>query len=137
MKKISFIVCIQYILCFNSFAQIKSDSIKTDSSLVIQQLIIKQKEDHKIDSIIRNNLQIELANAKLNSSKKNEIEQKLRELTTKDSLKKVSQLNIIENLKRSSKGYPVILFTDTIFNIFTKIGSFKPKARAEVISLAS
>ncbi|CAN5423468.1 mechanosensitive ion channel [soil metagenome] len=105
-----------------------------DSSTIVQQLIIQQREEHKIDSIIKAKLQEDLSNAALNAKEKTELENKLRALTLKDSLKRVSQLAKIEILKQSSKSYPVLLFSDTVLNIYTKIGSFKPQARAEVIS---
>ncbi|MEO6303739.1 MAG: mechanosensitive ion channel family protein [Bacteroidia bacterium] len=111
-----------------------TDSSAVDSSAIVQQLILKQKEDHKIDSIIKSKLQADLASVTLSANQKIELEQKLKALTVKDSLKKLAQLEKIEALKRTSKAYPVMLFTDTILNVYTKIGSFKPKARAEVIS---
>jgi len=112
----------------------KADSLAVDSSAIVQQLIIQQKEEHKIDSIIKFRLQADLANATLNANQKSELESKLKELTLKDSVKRANQLAKIQTLKQSSKSFPVLLFTDTVLNIYTKIGSFNPKARAEVIS---
>ena len=127
------------VLCLG-FTNVKAQSVvdesvsKIDSSAIVQQLILKQKEDHKMDSMIRAQLQLDLVDAKLNSDKKNEIELKLKELTIKDSTKKAQQLSKIEALKKSSVGYAVVLFEDTLFKVYTRIGSFKPAKRAEAIS---
>ncbi|HSH66087.1 MAG TPA: mechanosensitive ion channel domain-containing protein [Bacteroidia bacterium] len=111
-----------------------ADSLSANRSAIIQELLIKQQEEHRADSIIKAKLQLDLASAKLSAAKRVELEKKLKELTAKDSLKKAEQLIQIESLKKTSKSYPVVLFSDTLFQIYHKIGSFKAKDRAEAIS---
>lgn len=110
----------------------KTITVYQDSAAIIQKLMLEQKEQHKIDSLVRVQLQADLLNA--TSSEKARLQKKINDLSIKDSLKKALQLANIEKLKKSSKGFPVILFQDTILFIYTKTGSFTAKARAEAIS---
>ncbi|WP_317899816.1 mechanosensitive ion channel family protein [Aurantibacillus circumpalustris] len=135
MKK-SLLILLAFVigLFFNGVAQKNKtqEQAQQDSASVIQQLILAQKEQHKIDSMVRVQLQATMANA--SAYEKAKLEKKLEALTVKDSLKKVAQLEKIETLKKFSKSFPVVLFNDTILNIYTKTGSFNAKARAEAIS---
>ncbi len=51
-----------------------------------------------------------------------------------DSLKRASLLSKINKLKSTTPGYPVMLYQDTLFSIYTRIGSFDAKDRAAAIS---
>ncbi|WP_293930649.1 mechanosensitive ion channel family protein [Sphingobacterium sp. UBA6645] len=51
-----------------------------------------------------------------------------------DSLKRASLLSKINNLRSTTPGYPVQLYQDTLFSIYTRIGSFDAKDRAAAIS---
>ncbi len=60
-----------------------------------------------------------------------------RELTAlrgRDSIHQVQQKHQIDSLRQFVKGFPVHPFRDTLFDIFTRQGSFLPKERAEAIS---
>lgn len=103
-----------------------------DSSLTVQKMIVALKEQHKIDSIVRIQLQLELTSS--SNKEKLALEKKIRLLTINDSLKKIKQLSKIEELKKSTSRYPVVLFNDTILYVYTKTGSLSPKARAEAFS---
>ncbi len=52
----------------------------------------------------------------------------------KDSLRKILQKLKIDSLRAIVNGYPVTLSGDTLFFVFTKLGSYSPKERARVIS---
>lgn len=130
-KKIFFLLFV----CFAStlFSQTAATAEEQqDSSVTAQQMILALKEQHKIDSLVKIQLQIELTNS--STQEKLALEKKIRLLTTNDSLKKIKQLVKIEELKKSSKNYPVVLFADTILYIYTKTGSFTAKARASAIT---
>jgi small-conductance mechanosensitive channel len=134
MKLNRFII---HLLCLGFFSNLlaqenKINAVHQDSAAIIQRLMLEQKEQHKIDSLVRMQLQAELLNA--SSSEKARLQKKIKDLSTKDSLKKAAQLANIEKLKQSSKGYPVVLYQDTILYIYTRTGSFTAKARAEAIS---
>ncbi|HZK60648.1 MAG TPA: hypothetical protein VFC41_01140, partial [Anaerovoracaceae bacterium] len=73
----------------------------------------------------------------LKSNEKSEKVQILSEfsnLERKDSLRKADMLSRIHYLKETSTGYPVTLFSDTLFSIYTKIGASTPRERARNIS---
>lgn len=60
-----------------------------------------------------------------------------KELTTiqgRDSIRRVQQKHQIDSLRQIVTGFPVHPFRDTLFDIFTRQGSFLPKERAEAIT---
>lgn len=90
---------------------------------------------------------------KLDSIKKSQLEQELLSLKTTDNLKKGALLKQLEELKNveknrlaikkaqiaamrgSAKGYPVIgAFSDTLFLVYGRLGSFSAKDRADAIT---
>ena len=44
------------------------------------------------------------------------------------------RLKELDSLRRTVIGYPVVVFTDTVFYLYTRIGAMRPKERASVIS---
>jgi len=118
-------------------AQQKSvqDSLAADSSEnVTAAYIFQQKEDEKVDSIVATRLKAELLEAQNDLKKKNDLEKKLHEITIRDSLRKAEQLSRINRLKKTATGYPVTLLQDTLFYIYTRVGLFNAKVRAEAIT---
>ncbi len=90
---------------------------------------------------------------KLDSIKKSQLEQELLSLKTTDNLKKGALLKQLEELKNveknrlsikkaqiaamrgSAKGYPAIgAFSDTLFLVYGRLGSFSAKDRADAIT---
>lgn len=87
------------------------------------------------------------------STRKAELEQRLKELKTTDNLQKEELLNQlreieeqekqrienkksqIDSLRKTAKGYPVVgVLSDTLFYLYTKIGASTPSERAAKIS---
>lgn len=139
MKTIKTLVFIVLYCLFNTSlsAQEKNiqDSLAADSSeKVTAAYIFKQKEDEKIDSIVAARLEAELQEAQNDLKKKNELEEKLREIATRDSLRKADRVNKLTQLKETAVGYPVVLLEDTLFSIYTQLGLSNAKTRAEAIS---
>lgn len=60
------------------------------------------------------------------------IERQLNELKSVDSVRRARQRSQIDSLKRLAIGAPVILNRDTIYLIYTNLGSFTPRERAEL-----
>ena len=58
----------------------------------------------------------------------------LNELKERDSLRIVRQKQQVDSLRKFVKGYPVAPFTDTLFYIYTRQGSFGAEERAEAVS---
>ncbi len=96
--------------------------------------LLQQKEQQLADSITILQLQKNLAQATNDSKKKKALEDSLRQITQKDSIRKVEQQNKIALLKQHATGYPVILLKDTLFKIYTTIGSFTAAERAAAVS---
>ncbi|MFZ1322081.1 MAG: mechanosensitive ion channel domain-containing protein [Ignavibacteria bacterium] len=117
----------------------KEDSIKAqddqvDSLKLAEKEILKQQEQNRIDSVLKAKLQEEMQQYSQDSQKKAELEEKLRNIEAADSIKSVEQLIKIKKLKEKARGFPVTLFTDTLFVIYTKLGSFDAHERAATVT---
>jgi small-conductance mechanosensitive channel len=69
-----------------------------------------------------------------NNSKKQAIYDEQDKIKIKDSVRKILQKLKIDSLRSVVSGFPVVLAEDTLFYVFTKLGSYSPKERAQVIS---
>jgi small-conductance mechanosensitive channel len=69
-----------------------------------------------------------------NKSKTQELSDEQERILIKDSLRRVLQKLKIDSLRAFVSGFPVILSNDTVFYVFTKLGSYSPRERARVIS---
>lgn len=115
--------------------QNKADSVGRDSSQqVAEAYLVQQKEQQRVDSVIAAQLKNELLQATNDSKKRQQLENKLARLSYNDSARKAEQLKKINELKQNAKGYPVVLLKDTLFDIYTRIGSFSANERARAIS---
>jgi small-conductance mechanosensitive channel len=112
----------------------EADSLPGDTAHAAEKLILQQQEQLTIDSAIRAQFQAELQQAAGDVGKTRQLQAQLREIGVKDSLKKAEQLARIEALKKHAKGYPVVLNADTLFKLYTRVGSFGADERAMVIS---
>ncbi|MBL7862207.1 MAG: mechanosensitive ion channel family protein [Cyclobacteriaceae bacterium] len=132
MKNIVLILCI--IIIRNNLLAQQSDSLIANQEPVA--LLKKMDSTHRADSLKRLELMREIENLKGARTDKQrlELEQKLKEVNTQDSLRKVAQRTQLEKLKSSAKGFPVAPFGDTLFTIYTRMGSFSASDRAEAIA---
>jgi small-conductance mechanosensitive channel len=105
-----------------------------DSSALNEALLIKDEQQKKIDSLVKQQLEQELLKVTGNATRTRELEAQLRSIATADSLRNINQMKKLNALKKTTKGYPVKLNLDTLFFIYTRTGSFNPKERAEAIS---
>lgn len=107
----------------------------TDSSqLAAESYLMRQKEQQRIDSMIAVQLQKELEQVNTDSRRRKQLEDSLIQLSKKDSVRKAEQLQKIARLRQLSTGYPVMLLNDTLFFVYTRIGSFSAADRAQAIS---
>jgi small-conductance mechanosensitive channel len=115
--------------------QWKKDSIK-NAQLNRQLENTQQLADARhADSLKRANLQMQVSRLASGDREKREILLKqLNELKERDSLRIVRQKQQVDSLRKFVKGYPVAPFTDTLFYIYTRQGSFGAKERAEAVS---
>jgi small-conductance mechanosensitive channel len=107
-------------------AQSPKETTKTDSLVITEALIVKDHQQQQIDSLVKIQLEKE--------KKTLELEKQLREIASKDSIRKIEQVKKIQALKKVTKGFPVVLKLDTLFYIYTGIGSFNAQERAGSIT---
>lgn len=96
----------------------------------------KQSEQIRISDSIRKdelNEQIKLLNEN-NRAEREKLNIELRRIEMKDSSRKAELIEKVKSLKETATGYPVILFSDTLFNLYNKIGASTPAERARNIS---
>ena len=139
MKNTLLIIALAFGLT-NSFCQ--NDSISKQDSL---SLFILEETNKKIEKIEQQRINDSIKKAELEAQinalkttdnlKKDELLKQLEDLQTKDLTRKATKKAEIESLRASQPGFPVLgFFDDTLFTIYSKLGSFSPKERAETIS---
>ncbi|HEY4289830.1 MAG TPA: mechanosensitive ion channel family protein [Puia sp.] len=141
MKRIYLIVVVLCLFHSGLLAQgqnrqdsVKRDSIPQDSSHIAEKLILQHQEQYRIDSAIRQQIQTELNKAVGDAAKTRELQAQLHNISARDSMRREEQAQRIEQLKKNARGFPVILNDDTLFLLYTKVGSFGPQERALAIS---
>ena len=68
------------------------------------------------------------------NSKKQALYTEQNRIKIKDSIRRVLQKLKIDSLRTVISGFPVTLSRDTLFNVYTKLGSYSPRERARVIT---
>jgi small-conductance mechanosensitive channel len=134
VKTLQYIVIAFALLLIGTLKLSAQAKLDTTNQELNEAMIVKNQQQNNIDSLIKQGLIEELKAAGGNKQKTIELEKKLAELERQDSLNRMAQIQEIEKLKKTNKGYPVVLLQDTIFYIFTRTGSFDAKERAEAVS---
>ena len=115
-------------------SQAPADSTyKADSTRVTQEVVIHQQQQ-RIDSLVILQLQQQLKQASANSREHDSLKIQLERLVIADSVRKAEQAARIEVLKKTATGYPVNPFGDTLFFIYTQIGSVNAAERASLLA---
>jgi len=124
-----------------SKTKLKPDSIlaqnvqkKEDSLQIAQKLLEQAHQQQMIDSLVKAKLEKELEGFSGNNAKRKQLEEQLENITRNDSIKRANQMLKINELRANTTGFPVCPFKDTLFFVYTKVGSFNPKERASTIS---
>ncbi|MDE3124038.1 MAG: mechanosensitive ion channel [Bacteroidota bacterium] len=143
MKKI----CVTIIFCWlllplSIFAQSQTNpyALSSDSAkqIYIQQQAnqLKQIElERQADSLKKINLFLELQNFSATKlQQRQDLQQQLDLLRQKDSLRVAEQKQKIDSLKKIMHGYAVAPFNDTLFTVYTSLGSFSAADRAHAIN---
>jgi small-conductance mechanosensitive channel len=140
MRK-AFLACLVSLLCLNISLKAQTDSIApmvdtTQRTLSYQQLLWEMERQQLLDSLKRAELQQQLLLLKSGeSSKKEALQQQLDALNAAETSRLQAKRDQIEALKTSTKGFPVLgFFNDTLFTLYTKLGSFSPKERAQAVT---
>jgi small-conductance mechanosensitive channel len=139
--KIVIISCFLLLFVQNSIAQSDTLNKKDDSvnSSIIQSFNKKLTliEGQRVsDSIKRATLELQISSLKTTDNlKKEELQKQLQALNDKESKRIAEKKAQIDSMRLTAKGYPVVgFFDDTLFTIYSKLGSFSAKDRADAIS---
>jgi small-conductance mechanosensitive channel len=129
-----FLFALLFIFSGTLFAQQPIDTVMNQlrefqSQLEQSELLRKQDSIRKVEllekiSLLQSNRQME----------RNELLTEFRKIEKQDSLRQLERLKRIAQLKISATGYPVVLYNDTLFYIYNRIGAMKPAERAQNIS---
>ena len=118
---------------------LKGDSIGlyADSTIAISdntqtvELIMQLQNEEVTTSLKESLLTDQLTSFEGDRHQRAVVERQLEQLRVADSLRRVGQQRLIDSLKSTAVGAPVRLKRDTIYYIYTKLGSFTPVERAE------
>ena len=133
-----FVIVSTSTLCFS---QEDTSALKKDS-VNIALLDAYNKRFHEIenqrlaDSLQRMELEEQINALKTTDNlQKDELQAQIQAIKEKESQRLSAKQARIDSLKTITKGYPVIsFFNDTLFILYSKLGSFSPKDRAEAIN---
>ena len=134
-----FTAIITTIISVSTFGQRDTTKIvdSTNASLLKQhELRVMEMEKQRIqDSIRRAELELQLSQLKTTDNlKKEELQKQLKEINDKETRRIAEKKAKIDSLRASAKAYPVHgFFDDTLFVIYSKLGSLSARDRAEAI----
>ena len=125
----------------STFSQTDSLPVKAVDSEAIQQKNFEKKladleKQRLIDSLKKADLQQQISSLKSDdASKRTALQQQINSLSAQEDVLLQRKKEEIANLRKSTKGYPVIgFFKDTLFLVHTKLGSFSARERSDAIS---
>jgi small-conductance mechanosensitive channel len=98
--------------------------------------VIQLEQQRIADSTKRANLELQINSLKTTDNlNKEDLLKQLQELNDQENQRIIQKKAQIEALRQTAKSYPVIgFFKDTLFTIYSKLGSFSAKDRADAIS---
>ncbi|MAM29614.1 MAG: transmembrane ion channel [Flavobacteriaceae bacterium] len=125
----------------STLSQTDSLPVKAVDSEAIQQINFEKKladleKQRLIDSLKKADLQQQISSLKSDdASKRTALQQQINSLSAQEDVLLERKKEEIANLRKSTKGYPVIgFFKDTLFLVHTKLGSFSASERSDAIS---
>jgi len=135
-KKFAFVVLVNVLLSTNVIAQGKISPQDSTQLEKTTDLLRKMDSIKVADSLRRSTLLKEIESLKGSEANKQKqaLLKKLKEEQAEDSLREARLKEQLAKLKSNSKGFPVIAFSDTLFFIYTKVGSFSSADRANAIT---
>lgn len=110
-----------------------ADSTKKDSLQLTEDLVLHQQQ-RKLDSLVKIRIEKELGQLSGDSKQRQDLEKQLQQIAVNDSLRSSEQRAKIDRLKVTATGFPVMLETDTLFQVYLRLGSFLPAERAAAIT---
>jgi len=116
---------------FHAKAQQPETAASLDSTALNEAMMVQEEQQKRIDSLVKVQLQRELATVSGNLKRTAELEDRLRKIAVSDSLRAIVQMEKLNAMRKKTVGYPVSLNKDTLFFIYTRSGSFNAKERAK------
>ncbi|WP_369765169.1 mechanosensitive ion channel family protein [Flavobacterium sp. WC2429] len=115
----------------------KNDSLNTSIIKNFNEKLAIIEGQRVSDSIKKSELETQLLSLKTTDNlKKEALQKELEVLNTKEYKRLAEKKAQIDSLRLTAKGYPVTgFFNDTLFTIYSKLGSFSAKDRADAISV--
>jgi len=111
-------------------------SLDTTDLPRVTRLMQQMDSTHKADSLRRVALQAEIQalTGSQQARHRDALMAKLKAMVTQDSLHQIKRRHQLQAMKASSHGAPVAPFGDTLFMVYTRVGSFGPEDRVKAIS---
>ncbi|HEY4206858.1 MAG TPA: mechanosensitive ion channel family protein, partial [Puia sp.] len=105
-----------------------------DTSHTAESLLLEQQKREEVDSGLRLQLEAEIRKSIGNQKRTKELQGQLDHILSADSTRRAEQLERIAALKEKTPGFPVMLNEDTLFSLYTRIGSFGAEERAASVT---
>lgn len=141
-NKIKLFVTIPFIFLLSNFVLAQSNSTIQNDSINTQLLneyktnLNRIKEQSQKDSIKKSKLEILYSQLKSTDNiKKESLQKQLQEITIKEKEQTANNKAKIDSLRSTAKSFPISgFFNDTLFVIYSKVGSFTAYDRAIAIT---
>jgi len=118
----------------DSLKDVKSDSLLEARQQQKNDLLSKADSTHKVDSLQQAKILQQISVLRIRDKKKKEqLQAKLDSLKEATEQRDIAVKNQIDSLRAYTLGIPIVLYEDTLFNIYAKLGPFSPSDRAESI----
>ena len=120
----------------DSIARAKKDSINISALAEYNKKLVLIENQRLIDSLTKVELETEIKALKTTDNlKKEELQAQLLKINANE-IQRISEKKLrIDSLKKFTTGFPVQgFFSDTLFFLYSNLGSFSPKERAEALN---
>ncbi len=127
---------ILFVLFALAFLTAQADTISVENSLQKTLLLLKKSDSLSVaDSISRIVLLRQIDELRSSeTSKREKLRKQLQLLTQNDSLKKIQLKREVDSLKMITPGYAIVPYRDTLFYIYTSIGSVTAAERSRIVN---
>lgn len=114
----------------------QNDSANTAAQIIFNQRLEEIEQQRKADSVKKAELEVQINSLKTTDNlKKEELQKQLQDLKDGESSRLAQKKDQINSMRHTAKAFPVEgFFKDTLFLIYSKLGSFSSKDRAKAIS---
>lgn len=133
-----FLIVLLFISMYSAHADTTVEIIDTVSQQHIDKtlFLLKQADSIRIaDSINQVVLRLQLDELRsFETAKRKKLEAQLNSLIINDSLKNIQLVRKVDSLRNHTVGYPIVPYKDTLFFIYTNIGSITAAERAGIIN---